>query len=29
MVKKYGKWVLETNPDIGLKLFSMDPKTGE
>ena len=29
MVKKYGKWVLETNPKIGLTLFTADAKTGE
>jgi len=29
LVKKYGKWVLETNPEIGLTLFTMDSKTGE
>ena len=29
MIKKYGRWVLETNPKIGLSLFTVDPKTGE
>lgn len=29
MVKKYGKWVLETNPKVGLTLFTNDAKTGE
>jgi hypothetical protein len=29
LIKKYGKWVLETNPKIGLTLFTVDPKTGE
>lgn len=29
LIKKYGKWVLETNPKIGLSLFTIDAKTGE
>lgn len=29
MIRKYGKWVLETNPKIGLSLFTADSKTGE
>ena len=29
MIKKYGRWVLEENPQIGLTLFTTDPKTGE
>lgn len=29
LTKKYGKWVLEVNPKIGLTLFTVDPKTGE
>lgn len=29
MIKQYSKWVLEENPDIGLTLFTTDPRTGE
>ena len=29
MIKKYAKWVLEENPQIGMTLFTSDPKTGE
>lgn len=29
MIKKYGRWVLEENPTIGLTLFTTDPRTGE
>ena len=29
LIKKYGKWVLEANPKIGLTLFTVDLKTGE
>lgn len=27
LIKKYGKWVLETSPKIGLTLFTHDPKS--
>jgi hypothetical protein len=29
LIKKYGRWVLEENPQIGLTLFTIDPKSGE
>ena len=29
LTKKYGRWVLEANPKIGLTLFTVDLKTGE
>ncbi len=29
LTRKYGRWVLESNPKIGLTLFTVDPKTGE
>lgn len=29
LIKKYGKWVLEENPQIGLSLFIPDPKKEE
>lgn len=29
LIKKYGRWVLEENPAIGLTLFTTDSKTGE
>lgn len=29
LIKEYGKWVLEENPQIGLSLFTTDAKTGE
>jgi hypothetical protein len=29
LVKDYGKWILETDPKIGLTLFTTNPKTGE
>jgi hypothetical protein len=28
-IKKYGKVILLNNPNIGLTLFTIDPKTGE
>lgn len=27
LIRKYGKWVLETSPKIGLTLFTHDPKS--
>lgn len=29
LIKKYGRWVLEENPQIGLTLFTTDTRTGE
>lgn len=29
LTKKYGRWVIEANPKIGLTLFKVDQKTGE
>jgi hypothetical protein len=29
LIKKYAKWVIVENPQIGLTLFTTDPKTGE